>query len=148
MAFSNTARVRQEIATLAGRHTPPMYKSWEEIPYDQRLLILEHIDSVIQDVTREASELLRIETELAKQRMSDGPKGVAISPQVEGDARDKVAKTLGIGAKMRPFRVRIDFGTSVNTVIVSARNAEEAFEESKRVLRLEGKDVDGTVTPQ
>lgn len=104
MSFSNPSRRRQEIAALAGRHTPPMYRSWGDVPLEQRLLILEHISSVIEEATRESD--------------------------------------------LRPFRVRIDFGVTINSVVVRARNHEEAFAEAKRVLKLEGKDVDGTVVPQ
>ena len=49
---------------------------------------------------------------------------------------------------LKSFLVRIDYGTTINTVVVRARDAEEAFEEAKRVLHLEKADVEGTVTPQ
>lgn len=78
-------------------------------------------------IAREASELLRIETELAKQRMSDGPKkGPAISPEVRGDARDKVANTLGIGAK------------KVDQAVAVVRAAESG----ERIAKIELKKLD------
>ena len=48
--FSNSGKIRQEILTLAAQ---PKFESWEAIPLNIRLLILEHIDLTIQEVLRE-----------------------------------------------------------------------------------------------
>lgn len=51
-------------------------------------------------------------------------------------------------SQMRSFQVRIAHGTNINSVVVSARSHEEAFEEAKRVLHLENENAEGTVVPQ
>ena len=50
-------------------------------------------------------------------------------------------------SQTKSFVVRIHYGTTINRVTVSARSHEEAFEEAKRVLGLENKNVEGTVVP-
>ena len=98
----------------------------------------------------------RVRTELlALARSQEQPK-----PQFESwadvplELRLSILETIAeaieetMRSQMKSFRARIDFGTTINTVIVSARNSEEAFFEAKRVLGLGDKDVDGTVTPQ
>lgn len=50
-------------------------------------------------------------------------------------------------SQTKPFVVRIDYDTTIHRVTVSARHHEEAFEEAKRVLHLQNKNVEGTVTP-
>ena len=48
--FSNSGKIRQEVLALAAK---PSFESWEAVPLNIRLLILEHITLTIQEVLRE-----------------------------------------------------------------------------------------------
>lgn len=46
---------------------------------------------------------------------------------------------------MKTFKVKISAGTTTHSVVVYARNPEEAIQEAARILNI--KDPDGTVIP-
>jgi hypothetical protein len=74
-------------------------------------------------IAREASELLRIESELAKTRKAAGIDLPVKSSGGNGDVRDKVANTLGIG------------GSKVDQAVAIVRAAEAGDEIAKQELR-------------
>lgn len=48
--FSNSTKIRQEVLDRASE---PKFETWEDVPQNIRILILEHITLTIQEVLRE-----------------------------------------------------------------------------------------------
>jgi hypothetical protein len=78
---------------------------------------------------REVSELLRIEKELAKQRMSEGGKGRAISPTLEGRATEKVAEAIGWGRKKVEQAAEIVGSKKALAAVDAGKSVHQAYRE-------------------
>lgn len=81
---------------------------------------------------REVAELLRIESELATLRMSDGGKGKAISPDLTGQSADKVGDKVGWGRKKVEQAVAVAESKTALAAVDAGKSVHQAYKELKK----------------